>query len=81
MHQKHCGFAKEFVLKNTLQKKEMQSTSSNDVLVLVFLHKKRKKQGFWVHPVLNRRQQQGESNGLIQELKLNHSCFHAFAGC
>lgn len=26
MHQKHCGFAKEFVLKNTLQKKKKCSS-------------------------------------------------------
>lgn len=35
---------------------------------------------FWVHPVLKRKQQQGEFDGLIQELKLPSCIFHDVSG-
>lgn len=56
----------------------MESISSDGELVLILLNQKREKLRFWVHPVLNRRQLQGEFHGLIQELKLYHGCFRTY---
>lgn len=44
----------------------------------MFLKKKRKRQRFWVQPVVTSSEQQGEFPGLIQELKLYHESFHTY---
>ncbi|XP_063043748.1 uncharacterized protein LOC134438093 [Engraulis encrasicolus] len=48
----------------------MDTSSSDDELVLLCLERRKKKRDFWVHPLLQRRQQQGEYHNLVQELKL-----------
>lgn len=46
-------FCEKFVLKKETVK-YMKLTSSDDELVKMFLNKQRKKQRFWLHPVLTR---------------------------
>lgn len=72
-------FAKNSSWKN-MQGPKTESTSSDDEQVLMFLSKQRKKLRFWVHPVIRRRQQQGEFRGSIQELKLYHGRFCTYFG-
>lgn len=39
---------------------------------------RKRRNSFWIYPVLARRQQQGRFHGLIQELKLYHDYFHTY---
>ncbi|XP_055030232.2 uncharacterized protein [Misgurnus anguillicaudatus] len=53
------------------------SSSSEDELVLLLIAK-RKRRRYWVHPILQQREEQGELQRLIQELKLYHDRFHRY---
>lgn len=62
-------FCENYLLKESTVKK-MKSIWSHDELVLMFPNEKES-----VHPKLTRRKQQGEFQGLLQELKLYHGHF------
>ena len=54
------------------------SSSSDEDLVLIAIANRPKKRRFWVHPLLERREQHGEFHQLIQELKLYHDRFRQY---
>lgn len=55
-----------------------KSKFSDEKLDLVFLHRKRMKWRFWVHPILKTSKHQGEFHGLSQDFKLYHGRFRAY---
>ncbi|KAL2099475.1 hypothetical protein ACEWY4_003869 [Coilia grayii] len=54
------------------------SSSDEDLIMIDMLLDKKRKRKFWVHPLLERRRQQGEFHQLIQELKLYHDRFRQY---
>lgn len=54
------------------------SSSDDEFIFMLFQEERKRKRRYWVHPILEEREEHGDFRRLIKELKLYHDRFHRY---